>query len=139
MGTPLPPNPPDDGCAICFGVGRAFGDLPTPKYITVEVVGLQPDDAWDQDDELTLLAPQDLMQTDDPCIYELTVGGLHWYWRWGTSISLFSCEGVLGGKVYFRGDVSDTCVVSIPNENITGTGKAAIGGVANMSFVTEYP
>jgi len=42
MGTdPDDPYPPGTDCTRCWGVGKPFGDFPTPKFIKVTFTGVQ--------------------------------------------------------------------------------------------------
>lgn len=47
MGTPVPPAPPwadGDDCPHCFGVGKEFGDIPTPEIVEVTFENIQATD-----------------------------------------------------------------------------------------------
>jgi len=46
MGTPLPPNEPTSGCALCFGPDKSLGSV-QPKYLDVKFTGVREGDAFD--------------------------------------------------------------------------------------------
>jgi hypothetical protein len=52
MGTPIPdpkiipPSPPGILCPVCWGVGKPFGDPPTPENVVVEISGTNKGPEW---------------------------------------------------------------------------------------------
>lgn len=137
MGTPLPPNEPNPQCTACFGPGKIFGDAPSPRFLILQFQGFIPDQAWDPDNEIVLLAPQHLLQQINPCIYQLQVGPLLFYWRWFTYSTMCSIEDTVAAVEYFRGDVTDPCELIVENELTTGIGVGSLGGIVTVGWNPE--
>ena len=47
MGTPAPIENPGDHCSMCWSSGYPFYPIATPKYLTVEISGIERKPAWD--------------------------------------------------------------------------------------------
>ncbi|GAH49023.1 unnamed protein product, partial [marine sediment metagenome] len=62
MGTPLPPNLPDTLCANCWGPGKVFGDVPTPRVVNAALTKFIPGEHWDPDHDQLLLTTHLLEQ-----------------------------------------------------------------------------
>lgn len=137
MGTPLPPNLPANPCGTCFGLGKTFGDAPTPRVLILQFSGFTPDQAWDPATEQILLTPQYLIQQTDPCTYQINAGGILFFFQWRTLTTLCSIEQTPGVIEYFRGDVSDLCELLVQNELLTGINVATIGGVVTVGWNPE--
>jgi len=42
----IPPVPPGDKCLYCWGVGKYFGDIPTPSKVYVNIEGVEKGPLW---------------------------------------------------------------------------------------------
>ena len=46
----IPPVPPGNHCSHCWGVGKHFGDIPTPSKIYVNIEGVEKGPLWNSYD-----------------------------------------------------------------------------------------
>lgn len=71
------PNPyePGDDCNICWGVGKKWGDYPTPKHVNITFAGLVGICA---DANQTFVATQDPV---NPCLFNFNDGTWGGFWN----------------------------------------------------------
>ena len=124
MGTEIPepitPDPvaPGDTCSVCWGVGKAFGDIDTPSSIILNFSGISKSPTWMSGDPEPLdgafLFTQDL---STPCEFDDTTAGLV-----GTVFFLPDTTQIrvdeIFGPVMFSGLSDNACELLIDN---TGT------------------
>jgi len=134
MGTPLPPNPPGVPCLFCFGVGKTFGVAPTPKYVTITLTGLNPGEFFDPTDGATLLTPRLLIQTIDPCAYNIDDGVFAWDLIWTNTVTALIVQDIATGFRAFETVIGDVCLISIENQLEVPGGNYAFDGDATVVF-----
>lgn len=78
MGTRLPERPDGNPSMFCWGPGKAFGDITTPRYIYAQLSGLQPGDGWRDDKEQLLLTRHRLVQKINPLQWGIFDGYFTW-------------------------------------------------------------
>lgn len=78
MGTRLPERPDGNPSMFCWGPGKAFGDITTPRYIYAQLSGLQPGEGWRDDKEQLLLTRHRLVQQINPFIWGIFDGFFTW-------------------------------------------------------------
>lgn len=123
MGNPSDPgdNGYDEGqnCPECWGPGRPFGDIPTPKKVTATFAGVAHCTAgWVPDGEyvLTQPAPPSL------CTWDLVFDGVLFRWTWGAPVGMkISVElpGDPPSRYFF--DQGIDCETSFVNDYIFAT------------------
>lgn len=128
MGTPLPENVEETGCADVFGPGKVFANLTPPRVIQARFSGYTPDQAWDPDDDQMLLTPQLLEIQVNPCQYQIYIGDVQWFLWFRAASTVFSILDSVTPKEFFTGDVSSPGALIIQNENSTGINVATTGG-----------
>lgn len=95
MGEDPEPYEPGDGCDICWGPGKAFGDYPTPRYVNITYAGMVGDCA---EGNQTFVATQSGIF---PCLWTFDDGTFFGIWQAGPGNSRVT----LG-----RRDPDDVCV-----------------------------
>ena len=137
MGTPLPPNEPGDDCTRCFGIGKKFGDGPTPKFITLTITELTPGDNWNPDLENEILIPHILEQTVYPCFYTLQTPNMNYSWGFaGTYTYVFVEDRETASSYLSRTDYT-RCLKELRDEYTSPTMVGAYGGLGVIDWNPE--
>lgn len=134
MGTPTPPNPGGNQCASCWGVGKEFGPVQTPRVITVTLSGLQPGEEWDADDEMILLTPHLLFQTQFPCTFEIRDDRFQWHINWEPHRTGCCVTRNRDNASVFQQGGGAPCIVVLVNFNDNPVGVAAFSGHFSVQF-----
>lgn len=137
MGTPLPPNEPANNCQFCWGVGKPFGDNPTPRVIEARLTRLIPGEFWTDDDDQLLLTTHYLEQRVAPCEWFITDGTFRWSLNYNIQFTSFEVARIADNKIVFVDDQPAPCLVDIPNANIAPAGVVAWNGFANFTWNPE--
>lgn len=137
MGTPLPPNEPGNPCTVCWGVGKAFGDEPTPKVIQLRLTSLLPGEYSDEADFDNLLVTHYLEQTGLPCLYEIIDGMLSWTVNWNPTNTYISVYNFGTLRTVFHNLTGEICLVDVPNQNTSPDDNIAWNGFANITWDLE--
>ena len=134
MGTPQPPNPPGDECALCWGPGGALGDLPTPRYATMTLHNMLPGDNYTPELEQLLLTPHLLEQTFDPCRWEVRDG--QFVWQWILTPNRSECQVFSGPphRQFFNGDIAEECITVLTNLALAPADNVLYSGFAAVFF-----
>jgi len=137
MGTPLPPNEPGDDCTTCFGSGKTFGDVVTPKFVWIQLFDYSPGPLWSDGDDAFLSIPHLLPQKYAPCRWESFDGNILLQWQF-TSYSTaaimnrvdpYGYYGIFG---YFGKCLNELVDVTGSQPN-----SIAFGGTLKMWWDTE--
>lgn len=122
MGTPiLPPPPPPivppgDDCAICWGPGKPFGELPTPNEIIVTVTGVEKGPGWIPIDgdppEGIFVLPQ--VGGGLPCRFSKPVVPSLFVFLLPDAVLVFGL--VITAEFWFNGITSGACITVIENQ-----------------------
>jgi len=130
MGTPAPIDNPGSTCSLCFGIGGAFGVPVTPKYLTVEVVGIEKGSLWVPADGMPTNGRWCLQQLDlYPCIFQdYTPGGYNLTW-YVDATRTRSVVRSYTGVVCFENSVQAPC--SLKSSNLLG-GDHFVGGTMEI-------
>lgn len=137
MGTPLPPNEPGTPCTRCFGIGKAFGDVSTPKFITVQLHDLQPGDFWDPDDEQELLTPTLLSQAGLACDWNLGTSAFTWIWAWRGAGSTIIIQHTPTNKRAFESFAAPNCLLEYSSDLVVPANNFTFAGRITMDWNTE--
>lgn len=134
MGTPLPPNEPGDLCLTCWGPGKVFGDIETPKYAWMTVTNVSPGENWNPALEALLLTPHMLIQQIFPCNYALNDGHFAWLWQFLP----LSSQGVVnhiasGTKAFFRQE-GPRCLTELQDLSNAPENIYSFGGNGVLTF-----
>ena len=136
MGTPLPPNEAGDVCAICFGAGQEFGDVPTPTFIMLQLEDLQQGPFWDPAFEQQLLTPHQLIQTVNPCGYTVFDGTFNWSFTWFLTTTLITIVRTSNSKQVFANVGAPVCGVNFSNALESTDNEFAFGGSLEVTWLT---
>ena len=137
MGTRLPRNEPGNNCPVCFGPGKAFGDVVTPHVMQMRLTSLLPGEHWDDAYELTLLTTHWLEQTAQPCLWEIFDAPLRWRLEWHPAITIVSVRDLVTLKFAFVSSQPPICAVDVPSDIIDPVGNIAWNGFANFTWDEE--
>lgn len=137
MGTPLTPNEPGNTCSICWGVGKTFGNGPTPTVVELRLTSLLPGEFWDQASEQNLLTTHWLEQQVNPCRFEITDGNFLWFVEWGPSATLVAVRNTVSLRFVFVATVPAICEVDMPSDIVDPVGSIAWNGFANITWDVE--
>lgn len=134
MGTPLPPNPPGNICANCWGPGEVFGNVATPKYVTVTLSGLKAGEFWVPADETLLLTPHVLIQSMFPCTFEVRDETFQWHLVWDPARTSASVIRIVDNESAFQQGNGDVCVQSLGNFSDEFDGVISFDGSMDIVF-----
>lgn len=137
MGTPLPPNLPANDCTSCWGVGKPFGDTPTPKVIEVRLTRLLPGEFWNPVDEQLLLTTHYLEQHAFPCVWSIVSGPFDWTLNFNDQFTLLEVKHTASNKLVFIDDEPPACEVDFPSRLTVPTNNFAWNGFANITWNPE--
>jgi len=137
MGTPLPPNEPGNPCTVCWGVGKSFGDGPTPKVIELRLTSLLPGEYADEADFDNLLVTHWLEQTGLPCVYNIIDGMLSWSVNWNPTNTYISVYNFGTLRTVFHNLTVEKCLLDLPNQNTGPDDNIAWNGFANITWNPE--
>lgn len=134
MGTPLPANAPGLVCTACFGVGKAFGDVPTPLVVQARLTRILPGEFWQDADEQLLLTTHWLEQTAAPCIYRINDGTFTWILQWFGGFTEFAVLRNGDNKLAFSHVQDQGCGLDLDNEITAPANAVAYNGFANFNW-----
>ena len=107
MGVPVPPplivDPvsPGDLCASCWGVGKTFGDTPTPESVTVNFSGISKGPIWTPDfgepPDGDFIIPQNEVIS---CFFRLRIGDILYVVIWNDVVTFVQKEDLGFGEQY---------------------------------------
>lgn len=137
MGTPLPPNQPGALCNVCWGVGKDFGNGPTPRVIQLRLTRLLPGEHWDQADEQNLLTTHWLEQQADPCVFLIVDGDYRWFVEWRPTTTIVAVRNLATLRFVFVFEAPPICQVDMPSDIIAPEGNIAYNGFANITWDLE--
>jgi len=137
MGTPLPPNEPGNPCTNCFGFGKAFGELVTPKVIQLRLTSLLPGEFYDQDFEQFLLTTHYLEQYTSPCHYRIESNDFRFDLLWYTIQTVVQILHLPTYRQVFDNTSALGCSTDIENLLVNPTGVITYGGFANITWDRE--
>jgi len=137
MGTALPPNETGDACTFCFGVGKKFGETPTPKYIIVQLIDIMPGEFWIPGDEQLLRHPWLLKQSGTVCEWTVTVNDYNFAMRWYAGQEAIFVRNFATAKSIYESSGHEPCLLEYANQNSIPSGVQAFGGRIKISWSTE--
>ena len=137
MGTPLPPNEPGNPCTVCWGVGKPFGEAPTPKTLEVRLTSLLPGELWEEELEQLLLTTHYLEQTLSPCFWKIKDGEFTWSLSFDAGATIIQVIRTLQTGTVFASEVYEECVVDIENHITSPNNVFAYNGFANITWNPE--
>ena len=121
MGTIIPSpvnpgtSPAGSACALCWGIGKPFGDGDTPETVTVSVSGVNKAPGWIAADgepfNGVAVLSQDL---PDACIYHLIQGNYIFDLFWDGGNTEFEVQQVVGAPCFVGLD-SSPCILALDN------------------------
>jgi len=133
MGTPAPIILPGLACPTCFGPGKKFGDIVTPKAITVVVSGITKSPTWVAGDgeafegSMTLTDYQSFM-----CNWHAEFGDYDGTWSLATTFSNLSIYSTTHRWCWFS-TIDEPCVYEFPDNDAlafeNGTVELLVPGV----------
>jgi len=100
MGIIIPPHIDGTHCSVCWDPGYAFENKVTPKYITIEIIGVEKGPGWTAADGEPINGTFQLIQTSTlPCTWTDT-GIFPYKIRWGVSsvgasMTIYSTTGAV--------------------------------------------
>ena len=134
MGTPLPPNKDGNLCAYCWGIGKKFGDIPTPRYVKVQLANLQPGEFWNPDHESLLLYPHILSREIVVCSFSIDDGIFEWRWELRGGSSTFEVQRQSDGKLVTIVIDEPVCQTVFQDPRTSPVNRVAVGSLATVSF-----
>lgn len=137
MGTPIPPNEPANNCAQCWGPGKAFGDFPTPRFMSVELTKFLPGEFWLPEYELLLLTTHDLVQLGPPCQWQVVAPPFQWFLNYAPGFTFFMVAHTPTGKLAFFEPNAPDCAIDFPSSLVAPNNRIAYGGFANITWNPE--
>lgn len=137
MGTPSPKNEPGNLCEWCWGLGKMFGDTPTPRFISVALTKMLPGEFWNPEHEQLLLTTHDLEQTGFSCVWEISDGLYRWGLNYTQVNTFFEVHRISDNKEVFVDDYPDPCLTDIPSALSVPDDHVAFGGFANFYWNVE--
>lgn len=137
MGTPLPANEPATPCTSCWGIGKPFGDNPTPELIQVRLTNLLPGEFSTPEIEQDLLVTHYLQRVIDFCTWEITANGLLWRLVYSDQFTTLVVESTTTGKRAFLDTLPPTCQLDFPSALIVPDDHIAYNGFANITWDLE--
>ncbi len=137
MGTPLPPNEAGDLCSACFGIGKAFGDVPTPLVVDARLTRLLPGEFWVQADEQLLLSTHLLEQTAAPCIFRIEDPLFIYILQWFAGFTEFNVIRKSDSRFVFFHNLDQGCGIDLDNEIIIPANVVAFNGFVNFTWNPE--
>jgi len=137
MGTPLEPNEPGASCGNCWGIGKDFGDEPTPQVIQLRLTSLLPGDYWDEEFEQFLLTTHYLEQTASPCHYQIESSGFRFVVIFLSSQTVVQVVHLPTARQVFDNTIAPKCALDIANNLTTGVGVIMYNGFANVTWDKE--
>lgn len=134
MGTPLPPNEPGDPCGTCWGIGKAFGDGDTPKFIKMKFSDFLPGEFWTQelDDFLKL---EHLMIQDVPaCTWFVIDQGIVWALSWNLPAATILIQQIVPLRPAFEVLVGIQCQLEYSNQIVAPAGVICYDGKVTIDW-----
>lgn len=134
MGTPLPRNPPGEPGDVCWGLGKPFGDGPTPAIIEVHFVNWREDVNFDESFRDFLTTPHSLYQDSNPNQYIATNDVWSWFLAFQelqTNLFLVLLDGF---ETQFDGVGAAVCETQFPNLIDFPGSHIVWGGFASISW-----
>ncbi len=124
--------PPSVGsaCSVCYGTGRAFGNITTPDSIVCKVSGIQKGDAWAEPFGEPANGTYKLLQVS-PCTFTFASGLVVFAWRWIDGVTEVLL--VFGASPHFVKDDTTVCAKIVDN-GLTDPAGEFFGGVADLQF-----
>lgn len=132
MGTPLPPNEPGNDCALCWGVGKPFGDGPTPHMVNASLFMILPGEFWEPSEETLLLSSHQLIQHFGPCFWRVDDGQFVWIFELDGLETRFQVRRNSDNRPVFVGILPEICGTSIESGLFQPLGNVAFSGFANV-------
>jgi len=118
MGTPLPPNEPGNLCSYCWGPGKEFGETPTPRVLICQLFDLQPAEHWDPTLEQYLWTEHYLLQTADPCVFNISDGKFAWTFYFTPTATAAVVKHIVTDSDAFRASIAIECQLSFASDII---------------------
>ena len=137
MGTLLLPNEPGNDCLVCWGIGKDFGDGPTPHVIQMRLTSTLPGEFSDEANFDNLLVTHYLEQKVPPCSYEIIDGDIAWRLFWNFGQSFVEIRSIVTARFVFFAQPFDECALDFTNVFQTAPGRIAYGGFVNITWDLE--
>lgn len=137
MGTALPPNEDGNLCDICWGLGKAFGETPTPKVIQLRLTSLLPGDYWEPEYEQILLATHYLEQTIYPCLWEIRDAVFLWSVHFRDIGTAIDVDRRSDSRPAFKTFFGPVCGLDHESNLVGPALNVAWNGFANITWDTE--
>lgn len=137
MGTVLAPVviTPGNACPLCFGVDLPY-ELPTPKFIQMQLFDFVPGAAWQPEYEEELSSAMTLEQQGAfPCEWAALGERFGWLLIYHDGWTEFNVAlSPLGIVVAFRAHPGERCLKYAGNELAEPPNRITLGGYAQITF-----
>lgn len=132
MGTPIDKSPDGMPCTVCWGIGKPFGDIPTPAIMTAVFTGISKGDLWVAGDPEPIQGAFEMSQYAS-CQWLYSVDGLNVFLTFDLSDSNMTAahSGLL---VQFSSLLKPVCATHFVNDNQFPTSLKYYGGVCDISL-----
>lgn len=137
MGTRLPQNEPGERCFTCFGPGLTFGDVVTPKFVSLQLINLQQGEFWIPEDEHLLTTPHLLEQTPTACKWSITDQDYTFELHWDGALSIAFVVNNATGKTVHGLNAIATCLLSLTDLIEQPAGRQGFGSTAVITWSRE--
>ncbi len=137
MGQTLPISDPGVTCPNCFGPGKTFGDVITPRYVIVTFKDIQPGPAYNGDSLEHLNVTVELIQDSGlPCTWGLNSASGSYLLFWSSGQALLQWHDGDGFPVFFS-PVNPLCSVEFPGSLGPQPAQRYFGGTAEVRWIQD--